>query len=284
MNLPFDKFMMIVVALSILGAGVGVATKLPYILIPLGSAAIGMAPFFWLLRRKRKRVQTFVAAMPEAVELMSRAAPRGGRPGLGDEPRGRGDDRPDRPGIRPSLLRAEPRRADRALAPRDGQTGCRRWTSVSSSPPSSSSAPARAVTSPRLLEKIGKLIRQQLRKALRPRPRLTAEGRLSGIVLLALPPALLGFLTMSNYNYVSPLYTTPVEDEDPRHHGPAPGAGRDMHQEDRGDQGADELRRPPSHPDADPDRRVRRDHAGGLVGPRRGSPTGRRTSRRGSSA
>ena len=72
-NVAFDKFMMIVVGLSVLGGGVAVATKLPYIMVPIGSAAMGLAPFFWLVRRRKKRVQTFVAAMPEAVELMSRA-------------------------------------------------------------------------------------------------------------------------------------------------------------------------------------------------------------------
>ena len=39
---------------------------------------------------------------------------------------------------------------------------------------------------------------------------LTAEGRLSGIVLLAMPPALLAFLATVNYSYVSVLFTTPV--------------------------------------------------------------------------
>ena len=39
---------------------------------------------------------------------------------------------------------------------------------------------------------------------------LTAEGRLSGIVLLALPPGLLAFLSISNYGYISPLFTTSI--------------------------------------------------------------------------
>jgi tight adherence protein B len=60
-----------------------------------------------------------------------------------------------------------------------------------------------------VLEKIGKLIRQRYELFGHVRA-LTAEGRLSGIVLLALPPALLAFLTFSNYNYVSPMYTTPA--------------------------------------------------------------------------
>ncbi|MBV8312843.1 MAG: secretion protein, partial [Planctomycetaceae bacterium] len=33
---------------------------------------------------------------------------------------------------------------------------------------------------------------------------------LSGIVLLALPPGLLAFLSFSNYEYISPLFTTSI--------------------------------------------------------------------------
>ena len=59
-----------------------------------------------------------------------------------------------------------------------------------------------------MLEKIGKLIRQRYELFGHVKS-LTAEGRLSGIVLLALPPALLGFLSFTNYNYVSPLFNSP---------------------------------------------------------------------------
>ena len=60
-----------------------------------------------------------------------------------------------------------------------------------------------------MLEKIGKLVRQRYELFGHVKS-LTAEGRLSGIVLLGLPPVLLGFLTMSNYDYVSPLFTDPA--------------------------------------------------------------------------
>jgi tight adherence protein B len=60
-----------------------------------------------------------------------------------------------------------------------------------------------------VLDKIGRLIRQRFELHGHVRA-LTAEGRLSGVVLLALPPGLLAFLTFSNYGYVSPLFTTPI--------------------------------------------------------------------------
>ena len=60
-----------------------------------------------------------------------------------------------------------------------------------------------------VLDKIGRLIRQrfELRGHVKA---LTAEGRLSGIVLLAMPPALLGYLCFVNYEYASTLFTTAI--------------------------------------------------------------------------
>jgi tight adherence protein B len=60
-----------------------------------------------------------------------------------------------------------------------------------------------------VLDKIGKLIRQRFELFGHVKS-LTAEGRLSGIVLLALPPGLLTFLSFSNYSYVSVLFTTSI--------------------------------------------------------------------------
>ena len=60
-----------------------------------------------------------------------------------------------------------------------------------------------------VLDKIGRLIRQRFELAGHVKA-LTAEGRLSGVVLLALPPALLAFLCVSNYPYVEVLFTTPT--------------------------------------------------------------------------
>jgi tight adherence protein B len=58
-----------------------------------------------------------------------------------------------------------------------------------------------------VLDKIGRLIRQRFELHGHVAA-LTAEGRLSGLVLLALPPGLLAFLSMSNWPYISPLFTT----------------------------------------------------------------------------
>src|SRR5436305_15268394 len=58
-----------------------------------------------------------------------------------------------------------------------------------------------------VLDKIGRLIRERF-QVLGQVQALTAEGRLSGIVLLAMPPALLAFCYTSNPEYISLLFST----------------------------------------------------------------------------
>ncbi len=58
-----------------------------------------------------------------------------------------------------------------------------------------------------ILDKIGRIIRERF-QILGQVQALTAEGRLSGVVLLALPPSLLAFIYMTNPDYASALFTT----------------------------------------------------------------------------
>ena len=60
-----------------------------------------------------------------------------------------------------------------------------------------------------ILDKIGHLIRERL-KIHGQIQALTGEGRLSGIVLLALPPALFGVMLRLNYDYVMMLFNDPL--------------------------------------------------------------------------
>jgi tight adherence protein B len=199
--------MMIVVGLSIVGGAIAVASRLPVVAIPLGSAALGLAPFFWLMKRKKKRVQTFVAAMPEAVELMSRALRAGhglasGMNLVAEEMKGPIAQEFARVFYEQNL--GVPIELSlRGMADRVPSMDVRFFVTAIVIQRGTGGDLAE------VLEKIGKLIRQRYELFGHVRA-LTAEGRLSGIVLLALPPALLGFLTMSNYAYVSTMYTTPA--------------------------------------------------------------------------
>ena len=88
-----------------------------------------------------------------------------------------------------------------------------------------------------VLDKIGRLIRQRFELHGHVKS-LTAEGRLSGVVLLAMPPvAARASLSFVNYDYVSVLFTTPDRRQDAVDHGRRPGGRRLGDQEDRCDQG-----------------------------------------------
>jgi tight adherence protein B len=60
-----------------------------------------------------------------------------------------------------------------------------------------------------ILDKIGRLIRERFQIWGQVQA-LTGEGRLSGIVLLALPPALFVAVWRLNPDYVLPLFTDPL--------------------------------------------------------------------------
>jgi tight adherence protein B len=60
-----------------------------------------------------------------------------------------------------------------------------------------------------VLDKIGRIIRERF-QILGQVQALTAEGRLSGAVLLALPPGLLAFTYYLNPDYTSLLFTNPM--------------------------------------------------------------------------
>lgn len=60
-----------------------------------------------------------------------------------------------------------------------------------------------------ILDKIGRLVRSRFRLAGQIQA-LTGEGRLSGIVLLALPPGLFLVMLFLNYEYITKLFTDPM--------------------------------------------------------------------------
>ena len=60
-----------------------------------------------------------------------------------------------------------------------------------------------------ILDKIGRLIRERF-QIFGQIAALTGEGRLSGIVLLALPPILFGVMLKINYDYIMTLFSDPL--------------------------------------------------------------------------
>jgi len=206
-NLAFDRFMGIVAALALTGAVVGFLLDLPAYLIPVCSATLGVIPFLWLVHRKNRRIRQFLEAMPEAVELIGRGLRAGHSLAsalslVAEEMKGPIAEEFGRV-FEEQNLGIPLEVTLRGLADRIPSMDVRFFVIAVVIQRSSGGDLAE------VLDKIGRLIRQRF-ELLGHVKALTAEGRLSGIVLLALPPGLLAFLSVTNYSYISVLFTTPT--------------------------------------------------------------------------
>jgi tight adherence protein B len=204
---PFNYFLFVVAGLAVGGAVLPLAFGQSPFFIPLTAAGMGAIPFLWLIRRKKARIKKFLDSMPEAVELISRALRAGHGLASGiklasEEMKGPIADEFGRV-FEEQNLGIPIEVSLRGLADRIPAMDVRFFVIAVIIQRATGGDLAE------VLDKIGRLIRQRFELHGHVAA-LTAEGRLSGIVLLALPPGLLGFLSMSNWNYVSPLFNTPL--------------------------------------------------------------------------
>lgn len=206
-NIPFNRFVAIVIGLTFTGGLAGYLLRLPIYLTPFSALFFGMLPILWLYHRKRMRVKNFLAMMPEAVELISRALRAGhglasGLRMVAEEMKGPIAEEYGRV-FEEQNLGIPIEISLRGMADRIPSMDVRFFVIAVLIQRATGGDLAE------VLDKIGRLIRQRFELQGHVKA-LTAEGRLSGIVLLALPPGLLAFLSISNYGYIAPLFTTPV--------------------------------------------------------------------------
>lgn len=202
-----SAFLGIALGLSAAGAGLGYFLKLPLAVQPLGSLFLGSMPFFWLALRKRKRRKAFIAQMPDALELIGRAlrAGHGLASGLGMV----AEEMPPPISFEFGRVFEEQNlgipieEALRGLAERMPAMDVRFFVTAVIVQRGTGGDLAE------VLDKIGRLIRERF-QILGQVHSLTAEGRLSGAVLLAMPPALLAFCYTTNPEYIKLLFTTPL--------------------------------------------------------------------------
>jgi tight adherence protein B len=206
-NFAFNRFMMVVVGLGVAGAIFGLVFRLPTIAVPLVALLWAALPFYWLIRRRRKRINQFVESMPEAVELISRALRSGhglasGLHLVAEEMKGPIADEFNRV-FEEQNLGIPIELALRNMADRLPVMDVRFFVIAVIIQRATGGDLAE------VLDKIGRLIRQrfELRGHVKS---LTAEGRLSGVVLLGMPPAMLVLLYFLNYEYVSVLFKNPI--------------------------------------------------------------------------
>ena len=168
----------------------------------MGGALLGGLPFLWLGHRKKKRIRKFLDAMPEAVELISRALRAGhglasGMHLVAEEMKGPIADEFGRV-FEEQNLGIPIEMSLRGLCDRIPAMDVRFFVIAVIIQRATGGDLAE------VLDKIGRLIRQRFELYGHVKA-LTAEGRLSGVVLLALPPGLLG---------ISPRY--PITPTSPR--------------------------------------------------------------------
>jgi tight adherence protein B len=203
-NMTVGKFLTIVGGAAGIGIALPTAAGLPLKFAPLVAATFCVMPFMWLLFKRKRRLAKFAKQLPEALELISRALRAGHSLAAGFNLVGQEMSAP----ICVEFNRTFEEQnlgmpLEEALANLTNRI-----------PNLDLKFFATAVILQRqtggdlaeILDKIGHLIRERF-KIWGQVQALTGEGRLSGIVLLALPPALFVTVYRMNPDYLMLLFT-----------------------------------------------------------------------------
>ena len=206
-KLTVGKLAAFSVAFAVAGAAVAVSMKSPAAMAPLAALAAGSLPIFWILWRRKKRLKAFSNQLPDALEMLARILRAGLSLGFGfndvatemSAPIGKEFGR----AFEEQNLGVPLDESLRSLCERVPNLDLQFFVT--------------AVILQRqtggdlseILDKIGELIRDRFR-ILGQVAALTGEGRLSGIVLMALPLVLFMVVYNLNADYVSQLFTDPA--------------------------------------------------------------------------
>jgi len=188
------------------GVAVWVAKLNPF-LIPLAAVIGALLPLTWLLLKRKRRLKAFQAQLPDALELIARALRAGHSLAAGLNLVA--DEMPAPVGVEFGRAFEE---QNLGIPLEDAlKSLCRRVPNLDLKFFATAVILQRTTGGDlaEILDKIGYLIRERFRIWGQVQA-LTGEGRLSGIVLLALPPVL--FLAVYNLNpkYASKLFTDPM--------------------------------------------------------------------------
>jgi tight adherence protein B len=197
------KFLTICMTAAFLGAAACLLTPLPKYLAPLLGLTTGGVPVVWLMLKRKKRLNEFSRQLPEALELLSRSLRAGHSLASGI-------------GLVGSECKA-PLATEFARTFDEQNLGISMDEALEQMtlrvPNMDLRFFATAVILQRqtggdlaeILEKIGRLIRERFKLAGQIQA-LTGEGRLSGVVLLALPPTLFLVMLYINTEYAMVLF------------------------------------------------------------------------------
>ena len=203
-TLTVSKLAAASLVLGLAGCAVAIVMRSPAATVPLAGLAAGSLPLFWLLWRRKKRLKAFSTQLPDALEMMARALRAGQSLAFGfnavatemsapiGKEFGRVFEEQNLGVAMDDSLRAMCRRVPNLdLQFFVTAVILQRQTGGDLS---------------EILDKIGSLVRDRFR-ILGQVAALTGEGRLSGVVLMALPVVLFIGVYNMNPGYVSQLFT-----------------------------------------------------------------------------
>jgi len=191
--------------LGLLGATFGVLAKAPLYLAPVNALVMFSLPWIWLWNKRRVRLNKFASQLSDALELVARALRAGHSLGAGMHVVAEEMPSPiaDEFGrvFEEQNLGIPIEDAMRSMCERVPNLDLRFFvTSVAIQRQTGGDLAE-------ILDKIGYVIRERFR-ILGQVKALTGEGRLSGVVLIALPFGLFAFMLNMKPDYVEALWTT----------------------------------------------------------------------------
>ncbi len=206
-SLTLSRLGLISLVMAVAGAGLGAATGLPLVVLPVVGLVMGFFPTLWLLWRRKRRMKAFAVQLPDALEMLARALRAG------------------------QSLAAGMNMVANEMGPPLGKEFSMVFEEQNLGIPLEESLRDLTERVPNLdlkffvtavilqrqtggdlaeiLDKIGGLIRQRFQIWGQVQA-LTGEGRLSGIVLLALPIVLFFTVYYLNPDYIMILFTDPL--------------------------------------------------------------------------
>ncbi len=199
-----ETFAAIIMGCTLLGAAIGIVTRIPVPLIPVVAVTLGVLPMAWLMWRRKRRFAKFAAQMPGAMELIARALRSGHSLASGMHV--------------VCTEMQDPISKEFNIAYEEQNLGIPIDQSLKNMykrmPNLDFKFFATAVVIQRqcggdlaeILDKISHIIRERFR-ILGQVQALTGEGRISGIVLMLLPVALFFAVLYLNPEYVMTLFT-----------------------------------------------------------------------------
>jgi tight adherence protein B len=191
--------------LGAIGITISWLARVPWFAMPFGAVIMFLLPFGWLWNKRRARLAKFAQQLPDGLELVARALRAGhslqaGLHVVAEEMPSPIADEFGRV-FEETNLGIPVEEALKNMCERVPNLDLRFFvTSVGIQRQTGGDLAE-------ILDKIGYVIRERF-KILGQVKALTGEGRLSGVVLIALPFALFGFMLNTKPDYIEPLWTT----------------------------------------------------------------------------